>query len=140
MPFFYKRKGRLPALIAILILGLCMRVGASNSTAYTYTLSAEGEWIRTQDAYLVGSILLRDAGLNKPEDIFVFGNNIYIADTGNGRIVVFDRETNGLSEIRHEGMQSPYGIYVNSEAVYAADPVAVKIFKLSHSGELLQEF
>ena len=68
--------------MAVLLLVLIVPAGAnaSESSSYTYTLSVNKEWIRTQDAYMPGSILLNDGILSKPEDMFIFQNKIYIAD------------------------------------------------------------
>ena len=46
-------------------------VYAAESTTYTYTTSVDGEWIRTQDAYLPGEVLFRHEDLLQPEDIFI---------------------------------------------------------------------
>ena len=48
------------AALALILLIPCVGA-ASESTSYTYTISVNGEWVRTQDAYLPGEIML-DAG------------------------------------------------------------------------------
>ena len=45
------------------------------------------------DAYLPAGIYLLEAGLNSPEDLFLCGRELYIADTGNKRIVVYSMDT-----------------------------------------------
>ena len=39
---------------------------AIQATAYTYTVSTDWTYIKTQDAYLPGSVMLREAGLLFP--------------------------------------------------------------------------
>lgn len=63
-------------------------VSASQATSYSYTLDDEGELVRTQDAYLPDRTIT-DLGLQNPEDMVIDENNlVYIADTGNARIVI----------------------------------------------------
>ena len=76
------------AVLGLLLAGLICVLpahAAGENTTYTYTLSADDEWIRTQDAYLPGKIYLKGAGLSQPQDLFLRGGDIYIADTGNHR-------------------------------------------------------
>ena len=47
---------------------------ASQGTTYTYTISNNGDWIRTQEAYVPSMVYLKDAGLSKPNDIFIYEN------------------------------------------------------------------
>lgn len=118
-----------------------MKVQASESTAYTYTQSVDKEWIRTQDAYMPGSILLNDGTLQAPEDLFLYGDKIYIADTAEsgGRIVIYDREKRTAETIGEAVLKNPMGIFVNEEAVFVADKGAQIVYKLSHEGEVLME-
>ena len=53
------KKGAFLAGILILFSILTLSVSAGESTAYTYTISVEGDWIRTQDAYLPGNVYMR---------------------------------------------------------------------------------
>ncbi len=128
------------AALALILLIPCVGA-ASESTSYTYTISVNGEWVRTQDAYLPGEIMLDAGELNAPEDLFLYGGKLYIADvtedgTG-GRLLVFDRKT-GRTQVLGEGLLvNPSGIFVNEEAIFVADKGAAAVFKLSHSGEVL---
>lgn len=122
-------------------------VDASESSSYTYTQSVDKEWIRTQDAYMPGSILLNDGVLSAPEDLYVYGRKIYIADavvdkdgavTG-GQIVIYDMDTREIQSIGADVLVNPMGLFVNEEAIFVADKGAQKVFKLSHAGEVLME-
>ncbi len=104
-----------PMLAILAMLFLSTPALASDGTAYTYTVSLEGTWSRTQDAYLPGSIFLRDAGLNLPEDVCISGNRIYIADSGNGRVLVFDRESGETSVIQDGLFKKPTGLFVDGQ-------------------------
>lgn len=127
----------------VLVLALLlphMTAAASESTSYTYTMSVDGEWIRTQDAYMPGRILLYDQSLLAPEDLFFYEGRMYIADKapeGGGRIVVYDRKE-GIVKTLGEGLLlGPTGLFVNEEAVFVADREAGAVYKLSHDGDVL---
>ena len=135
------------AVLAVVVL-LPTTVSASESSSYTYTQSVDKEWVRTQDAYMPGNIFLNDGTLNSPEDLFVYENKIYIADLAGeekvgGRVVVYDMETEEVEVLGEEILTTPMGLFVTEEAIYVADKgneeVAGKVFKLSHSGEVLME-
>lgn len=124
-----------------------MTVKASESSSYTYTQSVEKEWVRTQDAYMPGSIFLNDGTLNAPEDLFIYENKIYIADvilgedgaTVGGRLVIYDLNTRQVQTMAESVLVNPQGLFVTEDAIYVADKGAQKTFKLSHTGEVLLE-
>lgn len=109
-------------LLAIILVIFCLPVEAIESTAYTYTLSTDYFIIRTQDAYMPGSAILREIGLRSPEDLFIVGKDMYIADTGNQRIVRYRMDT-GLVEFLGEGMlRQPTGVCVSEDGrIFVAD-------------------
>ena len=120
---------------------------ASESSSYTYTQSVDKEWIRTQDAYMPGSIFLNDGTLSTPEDLFVYGNRIYISDVimaedgtvSGGRIVIYDMDTRMVKTLGEGILVNPMGLFVTEEAIYVADKGAQKVFQFSHDGAVLME-
>lgn len=123
-------------LCAFLLFSL--NAAASQGTTYTYTISVDGDYIRTQEAYIASAVYLRDAGLRQPNDIFVFGRSLYIADTGNRRVLVYDMDTQTYGEIASEQFVSPMGLFVNADAIYVADSGAEAVFVLDHQGNIGQ--
>lgn len=122
-----------------LMLGT-LPVQASEGTNYTYTISVDGEWIRTQDAYLPGRVLLQGFGLNKPSDLFMKDNLIYISDTGNSRVVIYDKKSGESGYIGEGILKSPRGVFVSHDGkMYVADYDAECVFVFSSSGEVLME-
>lgn len=117
------------------------RAYASESTSYTYTLSTNKEWIRTQDAYMPASIYLDDDMLTAPDDMFLYGNKIYIADTteSGGRIIIYDRNERTTEIVGETVLKNPMGLFVNEEAIFVADKGAQAVYKMSHEGEVLME-
>ncbi|KLU39578.1 MAG: YIP1 family protein [Limnochordia bacterium] len=125
------------ALLLILILAVCcVSAHAIESTTYTYTTSIDGRFIRTHDAYVPGSVLLRELGLRSPEDIFLQGQEMYIADTGNRRIVRYRMDT-GAVEFLGEGLlRQPTGVCVAHDGrIFVADYGASAVVVLSNSGD-----
>lgn len=125
----------------ILLSLLSVNISATESTSYTYTQSVNKEWVRTQDAYMPGSIVLSEK-LTSPNDIFIFGDNIYIADTTDGenqsgKILIYNTKSEKISVLGQDFLKNPSGLFVNEEAIFVADKSACAVYKLSHSGEVL---
>lgn len=113
---------------------------ALESTAHTYTLSYDmRKQIRTQDAFLPAGIYLKEAGLNNPEDLFYNNGKLYIADSGNERIVEYELSTGKLRFLGAEYLKRPTGVAVGEDGrIYIADYQAAEVVVMSHSGNLLQ--
>ena len=125
---------------ALLVTFICrIPAGAVSSTAYNYTVSVDGKWIRTQDAYLPCGVLLKEAGLSQPQDIFIKGDEIYIADSGNARVLVYNMKNKSVRTVGDGIFTSPSGVFVSADdTVYVADSKAPAVFILSPSGKLLR--
>lgn len=137
---------KLPSLLVLVLCAVLFMEApvcyASPATSYTYSMDAKDRYIRTQDAYLPDRTIT-DLGLNKPEDIFINNQDyLFIADTGNKRIVVYNTVTGRIvREITHEKMVSPTGIYVTkNNEIYVADISSSQILRFSSSGELIETF
>lgn len=132
----------------IVMLALCITmlqalpVSASQATSYTYTLDDNGRFVRTQDAYLPDRTIT-DLGLSEPSDLVIDENNLmYIADTGNSRILVFDLNTETVkSEIKLDQFQSPKGLFIAEDGtIYVADSAAKTVFKLDKDYNYITQF
>ena len=99
----------------------------------TWTQGPNGWLVHTQDAYEPGKLL--NPGLKSPEDLFVYDERLYVADTGNARILVMEgREV--VQEITSEYLEAPSGLAVTDDYIYAADREARKILVFNHDGSL----
>ncbi|CCQ97013.1 NHL repeat containing protein [[Clostridium] ultunense Esp] len=105
----------------------------------TLTLGPDGRMVLTQTAYEPESMIRLDT--NRPEDFFVEDETgrIYIADTGNARILV--RESDGNERTIGEGILSaPSGVFVKKDVLYVADGGNQKVYTFDkETGKLLQE-
>lgn len=142
-----KRTIRLLAVVLAAVMIIPTVASASESSSYTYTQSVDKEWIRTQDAYMPGSIFLNDGKLNAPEDLFIFGDKIYVSDTvlneegeaNGGHVVIYDMNSREITSVGEGTLVNPMGLFVTEDAIYVADKGAQAVFKLSHTGEVLME-
>lgn len=123
---------------ACLVLQLPMRASANQATSYTYAADENGYWVRTQDAYLPDKTVT-DLGLSSPEDLFIDENNmLYIADTGNRRIVKYDIAKGEITaELTSSEFTAPRGVYVTEEGdIYVADSGAKAVLIFNRDFEL----
>lgn len=128
--------------VFIIIPMFAETVSAAQSTTFTYAVDRRGWLVRTQDAYLPEHTIT-NLGLKKPEDIFFDDkNNLYIADTGNKRIVVYNTDLGIVTkEITNPALNTPRGVYVTKNGnIYVADSSASAAFCFSPDGELLKTF
>ena len=85
-------------ILTVLMLLPCVTMGVGASSAYqTYTYDINGEALYSPDAYTAlksvdSDYMGLDIALDNPSDMVVDAEkNVYLADTGNNRIVVLDR-------------------------------------------------
>jgi hypothetical protein len=106
----------------------------------TYTIGPNGRYVQTQTAYEPAGYFDMDLTLNLPEDMIQFGNDIYVADTGNKRVVKFNMDT-GIGTILLEGLSQPTGIHVNDLGeLYVADKIDRVIYHYDAEMRLLQTY
>lgn len=108
--------------VLLVLFMLYNQLLAINSAFLTYTISGKNEWKITQDAYVVSEVLFKDLDLYYPEDIFIKDNKMYIADSGNARIVVFDMVTREATYVGDMSLFQPTGVFVDDTYIYVADP------------------
>lgn len=124
------------------IVTMTTHVGATSATTYTTTFDRKGNWVITQDAYLPDQTIM-NLGLDDPSDLFIDSKgNVFIADTGNQRIVEYDPSV-GLvvNEFTFDEFESPRGIFITAEdEIYVADSAAESIFKFELDGTHLETF
>lgn len=142
-------------LLALAIaLWVCSQTLAFGFTPYeNYTYGSDGQSYPEPQAYLPQSAIrgetLGAGALNAPSDLFTAPDGrIYVADTGNNRILVLTEELT-LSHIidgferdgKKETFQNPQGLFVTGDnRLYVADTDNGRIVALTPEGTLLQVF
>lgn len=145
----------------IVVAAILTLLGSGYGSAFgmvpyeTYVYDYEGEYAVSPDAYVPDRVLdARDMGidsgnLQQPADL-VAGEDgdIYIADTGNNRIVVLDGRFRLRREIAQfvradtgetDGFNSPAGLFFSGEGLlYVADSKNARIVVLRPDGELVR--
>ena len=137
MRHFGKKARRWLCLLAVLAVFLPTGIKVHAQAPYLTVTQGPNGWLAyTQDAYEPGILL--NLGLKAPEDLFVYGDKLYVADTGTARIVVREgREI--VQEITAEELTSPSGLSVTDEYLYVVDRETQKILIFEHDGTLLKE-
>ncbi len=107
----------------------------------TYTLDYEGYLTYTQTAYTPVGVLNRTVSLSNPEDLFIKDDLVYVADTGNKRIVVLDYSGNLVKEIGLGILDQPTGVHVSiDDYLYVADKGNELVYKFDLEGNLIRDF
>ncbi len=138
---------RLLVLCLIILTISVVNTEASQTTTYTYTVvdqpSGDGKshLARTQDAY-IPERTVTDLGLSSPSDMFIGDDGyLYIADTGNKRIVIYDISLDVcIDEIECSGFKLPKGVCVTDNGyVYVADSMASAVFGFNEKHERVRK-
>ena len=145
-----KRKRKFIKLAALFLVAMVLTSGmsavtVSAETPYrTFTVNGYGGMEETQTAYLAHETIIKfgEEFMSAPKDICVTDDGkIYVADTGNSRILVGTTEGE-LEQIIGEGtLKSPQGVFVTEDKhVYVADSDAEAVFEFDPEGNVLNRY
>ncbi|MDF2586492.1 MAG: hypothetical protein K0S41_333 [Anaerocolumna sp.] len=116
---------------------------AADAPYTTLTIDKDGYFVNTQDGYTPLTVLDKfgEEKLKNPSDLFITKDGkMYIADTGNKRVLICDKKGNLLFTIEDE-LKGPTGLYVDEEGtIYVADPKLKKILVYSEQGVLIKTY
>ncbi len=129
------------------------------STSYTYNYDYWGDVQMSPDAYRVTQVIdsvslgldgLGGVRISRPQSLFVRGEDLYIADTNNNRIlqVHFDGSAFSLTRVidhvngcEVSGLNKPYDLFVDEEDnLYVADYGNYRIVMMDKDLNYLKEF
>ena len=129
----------LTVLIAVLLVsGFAFTVSASENTTYTYTLSVDNKWVRTQDAYNPSAVYLKNAGMLSPSDMFIKDKYLYVSDTGNARIICMNIITEKIDSVIDGFFESPKGIFVtDDDVIFVADSGKKEVMAIKDGRKIL---
>ncbi|WP_127580012.1 YIP1 family protein [Paenibacillus koleovorans] len=118
----------------------------------TYYKDGYGRTVQIQSAYYPDGVLGRELGtgagstvpLNQPLDLFADSRDqLYVADTGNNRIVQLDADGRFIREmnVRESPLSRPSGVYVTDAGdIYIADTGNHRVVRLDAEGRLVRQF
>ena len=138
-------------LLFVLITVVVLPAGAAK-TYQTYTYSIDGYALHSPDAYTpIKNVSSPDMGLelalDNPRDIVVDEkDNVYIADTGNSRIVVLDSYFKFKFEIMefindqgiNDKLNEPQGVFVTKDIIYVCDTNQNRIVTFDKEGNFIR--
>ena len=133
-------------LVAMSIIASGMNsVTASAATPYlTYTVDGYGRMEETQTGYLAQDTIIKFGKefMGGANDMCVTDDGkIYIADTGNSRILVGTTDGKLVTTFGEGTLKTPMGIYVTeNKHVYVADQGAGAVFEFDESGKVLNTY
>lgn len=126
---------RIAVLVNIILVMASFPADALESTAHTYTMGVDFHYVRTHSAYIPSSVILRELSMKSPEDLHIVGKTMYIADTGNRRIVRFQMDTGQVDFLGVGLLQQPTGVSVLADGrAVVADYGARAIVILNQDG------
>lgn len=132
-------------LIAFILVSGMGSITAKAETPYrTYTIDGYGYVQETQAAYLAYKTITKFGNefFSSPNDMCVTDDGeIYVADTGSGKVLVGDLEGNLIKVIGEGTLVTPKGVYVtDNKHVYVADRDAEAVFEFDENGEVLNKY
>lgn len=128
---------------AVLVFSLISGTVLADTAYKTLTVDKNGDYIETQTAYkpLATIEKIGDELLSAPADLVVSGDRLYIADTGNARIVAATLTGEPVAVFGEGTLSQPRGLFVAEDgAVFVADPAAQAVFRFSADGALEQTY
>ncbi|MGQ9908960.1 MAG: YIP1 family protein [Candidatus Flexifilum sp.] len=128
------------AALLLLLLALTIAPAQAYAPYTTYTLGPGNRLYPSQDAYIpLAQIDLPIAGA---DDLFLGPDGfLYIADTGNGRILKLDADFQVVAELGAEVLDAPTGVFVTGDGrIFAADSRSNTVVILAPDGALINQF
>ena len=142
---------------ALVLVTLCPAALATEASAYTYTYNYDywGELRESPDVYRVEAVfnarsLGLDVPLRAPQSLFVRGDDLYVCDTGNNRILQLRREGNRFTLTRvidtvrgaqPDTFNGPTDIFIDDQGMmYVCDQNNNRIVKMDSRCRYVMSF
>jgi tetratricopeptide (TPR) repeat protein len=128
------------SLLLLALAGVFAGAASALSPYTTWTMGPGGRLFLTQDAYIAVNEI--DLPLSGPDELFFAPDGfLYVADTGNGRIVKLDHNFEIAAEFGKGILEAPTGLFIDEDGVfYIADARKNTIVILDNEGDLINEF
>ena len=114
----------------------------------TYSYNYWGEEVKEPHSYLYSKTISgteMGTDLNYPSDLFVTDDALYVADTGNSRILVLSPDGEPVMELASakdasDALKNPQGVFVTEEGnIYVADTGNGRVVEYDKTGGFLRE-
>lgn len=141
----------IPIILLMLSVNVQVAMANANVPYHTYNYDYWEDIYYTPAAYVpngnISGTKLGVGVLNSPQDVYVgIDERVYVADTGNNRIVILDKNMKLeriIESFDNEGVvdtfKAPYGIYVTEKnEIYIADTDNLRVVALNEDGSLLK--
>ncbi|MBP1990705.1 YIP1 family protein [Paenibacillus eucommiae] len=135
----------LAVLLAVVLLGGAERAVYAELPYTTYSGDVNNNWIRTPNAFVPKAVW---GGLKNPEDLFITAKDeLYVADTGNDRIVQFNLAGQIVRTIPEPDstepkakLRSPEGVFVTEAGeIVVADTGSRRVVVFDPEGRYVRE-
>jgi len=126
--------------IALILISAASVRADGGSADSSYLITPDGRRVPAPLGYVFSKRI--GSGFSDPQDLFVDSSSgkIYVADSGNNRIVVMNRSGGVLLEIS-EGLNSPEGVFVDPAGdIWVADAGNQRIATFSSDGIFKAEY
>ena len=131
-------------LIAVSLNSLSLSVVHAETPYRTFTIDGYSNVHETQTAYLPDRALTKfgEESFAGPSDMHVTDDGeIYVADTGNARIVVGNLEGDLIKTMGEGTLVTPRGVFVtDNKHVYVADRDAKAVFEFDELGNVVNKY
>ncbi len=144
-------------IASLLLLPVCCALAESDgfSSVYTYNYDYWGELRESPDAYRVQQVIYSgslglDKSMSRPQSLFVQGEDLYVCDTGNNRILELHRDGSDFSLVRiidtvhgtsPETFNTPNDVAVDPEGnIYVADTNNNRIVMMDRELNFIREY
>lgn len=143
-------------LICLIAVSSLPQAVSAGVPYYTYSKDSNNRTVYTQPAYSPSRVIGTDlyvvnaegkreySPLRRPQDLYIDSNDtIYVSDTDNNRIVVFDKNGDLIKilAVPESPLNKPNGVFVDPKGdIYIADTGNKRVVRLNKDGQLLREF
>jgi len=134
-----KKKLCFTIVITVILIFVPNSQAAADSPYTTWAYGPNGALVLTQDAYSPYAEI--DLSIKSAEDMFITPEGeIYIADTGNSRIVRVNQDFEVVASYGEDILQGPSGVFVDKKGtIYVADSKKNAVIIMDKDGNLLKE-
>ena len=144
---------KIQCILMAFSFALTLSFAVSAESYQNYTYDSEGDAYIEPQAYVPSALIdgrsIGTAAFKTPSDVFIAqSGEVYVADSGNNRIVVLDNDfklkkviTDFQNNGKQDGFKNPQGVFVTGEDVlFIADTDNQRVVSIDANGNLVKEF